>query len=50
MSIDVTEVVQNVPDMLVGSIPRILLVSQDSVNVTLVNQKHWTHDQVPTFL
>ncbi|KAA0721635.1 hypothetical protein E1301_Tti021717 [Triplophysa tibetana] len=45
VSIDETKVVQNVPDMLASSIPRVFLVSQSSVNVTLINKKHWTHDQ-----
>ncbi|XP_055062347.2 uncharacterized protein [Misgurnus anguillicaudatus] len=45
VSIDETRVIENVPDMLAGSIPRVLLLSQPSVNVTLANNKHWTHDQ-----
>ncbi|KAI7810605.1 uncharacterized protein LOC130553357 [Triplophysa rosa] len=45
VSIDENKVIENVPDMLASSIPRVLLVSQSSVNVTLINQKHWTHDQ-----
>ncbi|XP_056622064.1 uncharacterized protein LOC130435436 [Triplophysa dalaica] len=45
VSIDETKVVQNVPDMLASSIPRVFLVSQSSVNLTLINKKHWTHDQ-----
>lgn len=49
VSIDETKVVQNVPDMLAGSIPRVLLVSQSSTDVALINRKHWTHEQVPMF-
>lgn len=46
MSIDETKVIENVPDALAGSIPRVLLVPQESVNVTLINQKQWTQEQV----
>uniref|UniRef100_A0A671Q958 Uncharacterized LOC107678949 n=1 Tax=Sinocyclocheilus anshuiensis TaxID=1608454 RepID=A0A671Q958_9TELE len=45
VSIDETKVIENVPDALAGSIPRVLLISQDSVNVTLINQKQWTQEQ-----
>lgn len=50
VSIDETKVIENVPDVLAGSIPRILLIPQESVNVTVINQKQWTQEQVPTFL
>lgn len=46
MSINETKVIENVPDALAGSIPRVLLVPQESVNVTLINQKQWTQEQV----
>ncbi|XP_067298635.1 uncharacterized protein [Pseudorasbora parva] len=45
VSIDKTKVIENVPDALAGSIPRVLLVPRESVNVTLVNNKQWTQDQ-----
>ncbi|XP_043108915.1 uncharacterized protein LOC122354733 [Puntigrus tetrazona] len=45
VSIDETKVIENVPDALAGSIPRILLIPQESVNVTLINQKQWTQEQ-----
>ncbi|KAK9981882.1 hypothetical protein ABG768_001405 [Culter alburnus] len=45
VSIDETKVIENVPDALAGSIPRVLLVPQESVNVTLINQKQWTQEQ-----
>ncbi|XP_050958908.1 uncharacterized protein LOC127160258 [Labeo rohita] len=45
VSIDETKVIENVPDALAGSIPRVLLIPQESVNVTLINQKHWTQEQ-----
>ncbi|KAK7160943.1 hypothetical protein R3I94_003808 [Phoxinus phoxinus] len=44
-SIDETKVIENVPDVLAGSIPLVLLVPQESVNVTLINHKHWTQEQ-----
>ncbi|KAF4117956.1 hypothetical protein G5714_000007 [Onychostoma macrolepis] len=44
-SVDETKVIENVPDALAGSIPRILLIPQESVNVTLINQKQWTQEQ-----
>ncbi|XP_051764956.1 uncharacterized protein LOC127520644 [Ctenopharyngodon idella] len=45
VSINETKVIENVPDALAGSIPRVLLVPQESVNVTLINQKQWTQEQ-----
>ncbi|XP_051994003.1 uncharacterized protein LOC127651975 [Xyrauchen texanus] len=45
VSIDETKVIENVPDVLAGSIPRVLLASLDSLNVTLINQKQWTQEQ-----
>uniref|UniRef100_A0A8C1VRP7 Si:ch211-188p14.4 n=1 Tax=Cyprinus carpio TaxID=7962 RepID=A0A8C1VRP7_CYPCA len=45
VSIDETKVIENVPDVLAGSIPRILLIPQESVNVTVINQKQWTQEQ-----
>ncbi|XP_051560852.1 uncharacterized protein LOC127445100 isoform X6 [Myxocyprinus asiaticus] len=45
VSIDTTKVIENVPDVLAGSIPRVLLTSQDLLNVTLINQKKWTQEQ-----
>ncbi|KAG1925718.1 mesothelin isoform 1 preproprotein [Pimephales promelas] len=45
VSIDESKVLENVPDVLAGSIPRVLLVPQESVNVTLINNKRWTQEQ-----
>ncbi len=50
VSIDETKVIENVPDALAGFIPRVLLIPQESVNITMINQKQWTPEQVPTFL
>ncbi|XP_016431576.1 uncharacterized protein LOC107758373 [Sinocyclocheilus rhinocerous] len=47
-SIDETKVIENVPDALAGSIPRLLLISQESVNVTLINLKLWKQEQINT--
>ncbi|XP_016116111.1 uncharacterized protein, partial [Sinocyclocheilus grahami] len=44
-SIDETKVIENVPDALAGSIPRLLLIPQESVNVTLINLKLWKQEQ-----
>ncbi|XP_052402541.1 uncharacterized protein LOC127949398 [Carassius gibelio] len=45
VSIDETKVIENVPDVLAGLIPRVLLIPQESVNITLINQKQWTQEQ-----
>lgn len=46
ISLDQTKVIENVPDALVMYIPVVLLSSLSSVNVSLVNNKRWSHEQV----
>ncbi|XP_053085696.1 mesothelin-like protein isoform X1 [Pangasianodon hypophthalmus] len=45
ISVDQTEVLQNVPDALVMYIPLVLLTSLSSVDVSLINNKSWSHEQ-----
>ncbi|KAK2817690.1 hypothetical protein Q7C36_021623 [Tachysurus vachellii] len=46
ISADQTKVMENVPNSLVMYIPVVLLSSQSSVNVSLINNKSWSHEQV----
>ncbi|KAF4075579.1 hypothetical protein AMELA_G00235980, partial [Ameiurus melas] len=45
ISVDQTEVIQNVPDALVMYIPLVLLTSLSSVDISLINNKSWSHEQ-----
>ncbi|KAK2818378.1 hypothetical protein Q7C36_022311 [Tachysurus vachellii] len=45
ISADQTKVMENVPNSLVMYIPVVLLSSQSSVNVSLINNKSWSHEQ-----
>lgn len=48
ISVDESNALQNVPDELVKFIPLFLLTSLTSVNVSLINEKSWSHEQVTT--
>ncbi|XP_046701245.1 uncharacterized protein LOC124382935 [Silurus meridionalis] len=49
ISVDQTSVIQNVPDALVMYIPLVLLTSLSSVEVSLINNKSWSHEQAMMF-
>lgn len=46
ISVDQTKVIENIPDALVMYIPLTLLTSLSSVDVSLINNKSWSHEQV----
>ncbi|KAG7316210.1 hypothetical protein KOW79_021076 [Hemibagrus wyckioides] len=45
ISVDHSKVLENVPDALVMYIPLVLLTSLSSVDVSLINNKSWSHEQ-----
>ncbi|KAK2818373.1 hypothetical protein Q7C36_022306 [Tachysurus vachellii] len=45
ISVDQTKVIQNVPDALVMYIPLVLLTSLSSGDISLINNKSWSHEQ-----
>uniref|UniRef100_W5KCC7 Mesothelin-like protein n=1 Tax=Astyanax mexicanus TaxID=7994 RepID=W5KCC7_ASTMX len=45
ISVDKTNVVQNVPDALAAYVPPVLLTNLKSVDVTLINKKSWSQQQ-----